>query len=85
MNSVDQYTRVNIEYDLEPGSVVNAMIYDSRGRIVRTLLREFQVPGRQSVVWDGTDDAGSAVSSGVYFLRLDSGGKSEGSKMVLVK
>lgn len=44
-------------------------VFDVRGRRVRTLLDGAVEAGRHDLVWDGTDDAGRAVSSGVYFVR----------------
>ncbi len=44
-------------------------VFDPRGRRVRTLVEGRLEAGRHDLVWDGTDDAGRAVSSGVYFVR----------------
>jgi len=60
-------------------------IYNILGELVRTLLDEEKMPGDYQVVWDGRDDKGEKVSSGIYFYRLQSGGNSERKKMVLIK
>ncbi|MEZ4654962.1 MAG: FlgD immunoglobulin-like domain containing protein [Candidatus Eisenbacteria bacterium] len=61
----------------DPGSVT-LRIYDSAGRIVRTLLSGVErTPGPSSVQWDGKDDHGREVAGGVYRLRLDAGRTSE--------
>jgi hypothetical protein len=60
-------------------------IYDLSGRRVRVLLDEPLTPGLHSVVWDGADQGGSAVGSGVYFARLRSAGQLQTLKMTLVK
>jgi len=49
-------------------------IFDLQGRRVRTLLREHCDPGRYTLTWDSTDDTGTTVASGVYFIRLEVGG-----------
>jgi hypothetical protein len=67
------------------GGEVSLRIYDVRGRLVRTLVSGHGVPGEQSVTWDGRDDRGYSVASGVYFYRLSAGGVSMTRKMVLTK
>jgi Galactose oxidase, central domain/FlgD Ig-like domain len=60
-------------------------VYDVRGALVRTLFDETREAGPGSMMWDGHDDRGVVVSSGVYFYRLDAGGDSRTRKMVLLK
>ena len=60
-------------------------VFDFRGRLVRTLLaRQTRQPGLQSVPWDGTDERGLAVPSGVYFYRVEAGTQRMSRKMVLL-
>jgi flagellar hook assembly protein FlgD len=62
-------------------------IYNIRGQLVRTLLdgsREFG-DGVHSVVWDGRDDDGMQVSSGVYLYRMTAGEYQSVRRMLLVK
>jgi len=68
----------------EPGSV-RMMIYNIQGQLVRTLVKESQEAGNKQVRWDGTDDAGRALGSGVYFLRLMVDQQQFTGKMVLMK
>jgi hypothetical protein len=72
----------------EFGSVsVHIEVFDIRGRLVRTLLDgslEFGY-GRHSVVWDGRDDGGLAVSSGIYLYRMIAGEYVSVRRMVLMK
>ncbi len=49
-------------------------IYNILGQLVRTLVDEEKLPGRYEVVWDGKDDRGKEVTSGVYFYRLETEG-----------
>ncbi|HEX6790356.1 MAG TPA: FlgD immunoglobulin-like domain containing protein [Candidatus Krumholzibacteria bacterium] len=77
-----------IRYDLPPGERtmrVRLWILDVNGRIVRRLVDEDQPGGSREVTWNGTDDRGSAVSSGVYFYVLDVEGKRLTRKLVLLK
>jgi photosystem II stability/assembly factor-like uncharacterized protein len=50
-------------------------VFDVAGRRVRTLVDEVRPAGRRSVAWDGTDDSGSSLPSGVYFYSFETGGE----------
>lgn len=60
-------------------------IYDANGAIVRTILDADNPHGAHEVQWDGRDDRGTVVGSGVYFYRLTAESRSETKKMILVK
>jgi flagellar hook assembly protein FlgD len=60
-------------------------IYNIRGQRVRTLVDGYKVEGEHSVEWDGRDEAGNRVSSGVYFYRMRAGDISQTRRMVLMK
>jgi hypothetical protein len=60
-------------------------IFDVRGRLVRVLLDEELTPGRYRVTWDGKNENGSEVSSGIYFYRITAGSFSSTRKMALIK
>lgn len=60
-------------------------IYDASGRLVKTLLNEELASGFHTVTWDGRNDKGIAVTSGIYFYRLLTEGFSEARKMVLIR
>jgi len=77
--------RTTIAYTLVDAGRVIVRIYDAAGRFVRTLVDEDKTAGPHSTAWDGVDDTGRAVSSGVYFVRLESGGAVETRKIVLLK
>jgi hypothetical protein len=64
---------------------VSIVVYNLKGQRVRTLVSGVYRAGSRSVVWDGTDDAGRAVSSGVYFYRMVAGEYSEIKRMMLLK
>jgi len=69
------------------GNVENVVInvYNVRGQRVRTLLNEYREPGLHSVVWNGTDDSGRAVGSGIYFYRMVAGENVDTRRMLLMK
>ena len=70
---------------LQSGSVL-LDIFDLTGRHVRTLLSGQVAAGHHAVQWDGRDERGSSVGSGVYFYRLRLGSKPESSrKMILMR
>jgi len=60
-------------------------VYDLRGRLVRTLLRDEIGVGPHEVIWNGRDNQGRRVSSGIYFYRLVSMDAVETRKMVVLK
>jgi hypothetical protein len=69
----------------EPGAFVRLMVYDLRGRKVRTLVDEKVGAGEHRAIWGGRDDAGRDVASGVYFYRVEIGDYRAERKMVLLK
>ena len=66
------------------GSEVSLVIYNELGQIVRMLVREFQTPGTYQVVWNGTDDFGACVSSGIYFYQIQAGDFQQTRKMLIL-
>ncbi len=74
-----------IRYTLPVAAQVRLGIYDVAGREVAVLKNEQQSAGAQEVRWNGEDEAGQAVSAGVYFVRLDAGRETRYSKITLVK
>lgn len=74
-----------IHFALPTTENVNLQIYDVGGRLVRTLMDRTVAAGRHRVAWDGRDNAGQTVASGVYFYRLVAGDQERERKMVFVK
>ncbi|MFO7610656.1 MAG: FlgD immunoglobulin-like domain containing protein, partial [Candidatus Krumholzibacteriia bacterium] len=64
---------------------VTVGIYDVRGRCVRRLVDGLLAAGRHVRRWDGRDDGGRALPSGIYFARLDADGRVESVKLALVR
>ncbi len=61
------------------------VVFDVAGRRVRTLVDERRPAGVFSVAWNGEDDRGQRVASGVYFYRMRAGAFVDTKKMVLLK
>jgi hypothetical protein len=67
------------------GGHVELTVFDAGGRLVRTLVSGHQTNGEKTVVWDGRNDTGAPVASGVYFYRLAVGEVHLTRKLVLLK
>jgi len=74
-----------IRFDLSGDVHVALRIYNVAGRLVRTLVNGPMERKRHAIVWDGLDDAGVPVSSGIYFYRLEAGDFSDSRKMVVLR
>lgn len=71
--------------DLPLRARVRLSVFDTAGRLVRTILDGAAGPGSVSAEWDGTDSEGRRVSSGVYFVRLEASGKQQTGRAVLLR
>jgi hypothetical protein len=75
----------SIRYALAAPEPVTLRIYDTAGRRIRELAgRDHQLAGTHEVTWNGDDDSGRRVASGVYFVRLEAGSHSETGRVVLL-
>jgi hypothetical protein len=74
-----------IAYETVSTSDVRLRVYDTRGALIRDLVHEAQAAGLHLVVWDGTDDGGAHVASGVYISVVQCGGQVLSRKMILMK
>jgi hypothetical protein len=77
--------RTTVEFVLDRDAQASIRVFDAQGRLVRTLVDSYLAAGRRSVTWDGKDDAGGSVASGVYFLRLQAGGDFSSKSVNLLK
>ena len=66
-------------------TVITICIFNTMGQKVNTLVDDVQIAGAYSVSWDGKDDHGLDVTSGLYFYTLKAGTFWETRKMVLLK
>lgn len=74
-----------ISFSLAADGPVELSIYDVNGRLVRALLRGPLPAGEHDVRWNGEDEHGSEVASGIYLLRLLSGGEERHRRMTLLR
>ncbi len=74
-----------IDYDLKQKSHVELIIYDILGREVIKLANHIETPGMKSIAWNGTDNNGNPVSSGVYIYNLILDSTTLTKKMLLIK
>jgi pyrrolidone-carboxylate peptidase len=64
---------------------VEVMIYNLKGQTVKKIFRQNLPAGQHSIIWNGDDTQGNAVSSGVYFYQVKTQQRSEMNKMLLLK
>lgn len=74
-----------IEFSLTQSEKVSLIVYNIKGKKVKTLVDEIMAPEKYSINWQGTDEDGKQVSSGVYFYRFQAGNKNVIKKMLLIK
>lgn len=74
-----------ISYNLPKSDHVKLEIFDTLGKSVRVLVNETQNSGIKNINWDGTDNFGNILSSGIYFYRLQTNSFNKDMKMILVK
>jgi len=74
-----------IPYHLDQPDQVRLSIYDITGREVKRISEGTQQPGFYTASWNSTDEAGTIVPSGIYFVRLQVGNSTEVRKMILMK
>ena len=77
-------TGVNISFSLEKPGHASLTIYDVQGRAVRHLVDGNRPAGAQNMRWDGRNDVGGALPSGIYFYRLQAGGHHDVRKLMHV-
>ena len=74
-----------ISYTLPTAGSVSLEIINSRGQLVKSLLKEEQPTGEHTLVWNGKDDSGHSVASGLYLCRIACNGAHETRKLLLLK
>lgn len=82
-NPFNPSTKISYSLEYEGPAVLAA--FDIRGRRVRDFVSGVQAAGPHEIEWDGCDDRGNRLASGVYFLRFKAGNVIEEEKLVLLK
>ncbi|HQJ46395.1 MAG TPA: T9SS type A sorting domain-containing protein, partial [Ignavibacteriaceae bacterium] len=74
-----------IAYQVPSNEFVTLEIYNALGQKVRTLINEMKEAGEYQIMWNGKNDAGDVLSSGVYLYRITVGNKVKVMKMMLIR
>lgn len=74
-----------ISFSLKKDMYVELTIYNIKGQLVKELLKEEKAAGKHSLIWNGTDNRGYQVGSGIYFYRMKTESYNEVNKMLLIK
>ncbi len=74
-----------IQFGLPQKSEVSLRIYDITGKLVKILVNEKKDAGYHSIIWNGMDDAGREVASGVYFYKIKSEDFKQTRKCLMLK
>jgi len=74
-----------ISYTVGAPGKVSLKVFDVTGRVIKTLVDESQPTGAYAVIWDGTNDRGEKVASGVFFYQLNAPGFSGAKKIVILQ
>jgi hypothetical protein len=74
-----------ISYTLPSAGLVTLQIYNSRGQMIRSLIQEEHPAGEHALIWNGKDNFGNSVASGLYLCRIACNGTYETKKMLLLK
>jgi len=77
--------QTTIKFDMKAKGHVTLKIYNVAGQLVRTLFNGVKDAGSYKVTWDGMNNDGSKVASGVYFYKMDTAGYKKTLKMVLLR
>jgi hypothetical protein len=74
-----------VRYGLKDAGSVRINVYNSRGQLVRSLVNDAKAAGTYSAVWNGLDNSGRPVSSGLYFIRMEARNLVQTKKALLMK
>ena len=74
-----------IQFQLPAASHMSLKIYNLDGQLIKTLISEQMTAGNHNVNWDGTNDLGIKVGSGLYFYRIQAGRFTTARRMILIK
>ncbi len=84
-NPFNATTQIKYALANDQEQLTKLVIFDQLGRCTKTLVNRKQPAGFYSIIWDGTDDAGTPVASGVYYCRLPSGSFVSSKKLTVLK
>ncbi|MEZ4647647.1 MAG: FlgD immunoglobulin-like domain containing protein [Candidatus Eisenbacteria bacterium] len=76
--------QTTVSFQLPEPTRVRAEIFDASGRLVRVLTDDVLAAGRHDQTWDRRDQSGIHMPAGIYFVRLDAGGRGSRQKIVVL-
>jgi hypothetical protein len=82
-NPFNPVTKINFAVD-KPGNV-SVRVFNTRGELVRTITNQWYPQGEHTVSWDGKTQSGGHASSGIYYIKANSGGVTDVIKAVMAK
>ncbi|HAD82315.1 MAG: hypothetical protein A2509_02545 [Candidatus Edwardsbacteria bacterium RIFOXYD12_FULL_50_11] len=77
--------RTTVDYQIPKTGMVTLKVYNISGQVVSVLVNNIQQGGPHSVKWDGKDDQGREISSGIYFARLMTDNSTRTNKITLIR
>jgi hypothetical protein len=78
-------TQTKIGFELPSAAAATIRIYDVSGRLVKRIERVDAHKGFNAILWDGRDESGRDVASGIYFYRLEALGATQSRRMVITR
>jgi len=77
--------QTKIVFELPRRSLVALLVYNARGQQIKSFITDYKPAGRHTIIWNGRDDAGNQLPSGVYFLRMTTAAFSQSRKILLIR
>ncbi|NCQ19682.1 MAG: T9SS type A sorting domain-containing protein, partial [Ignavibacteria bacterium] len=74
-----------INFSIAEKSNVQLRVFNLLGEVVKTLVNQNEEAGVHSITWNGLNETGAPVNSGIYLLRLEAGSQIQMRKMILLK
>ena len=74
-----------IQFDLPKAGAVKIEVFNILGQRVKTLINDYKSPGHHLVVWNGENESGDAIASGIYLYRIETTNNSDVKKLLLLK
>lgn len=74
-----------VNYSLSKAANVRITVFNVRGQVVRTLLNDSRAAGNYRLEWNGKDDRGNSLGTGIYYVRMDTGKESFVRKALMIK
>ena len=77
--------RTTIEFSLPTDSEVKISVYNIKGQKVKTIAADFYAKGKHAISWNGSNNNGKEISSGVYFYKLKTNNRVKYQKAFIIK